>query len=177
MCKPSTLRTVTSDGETMDVSKGLHHWLLILSKKHHYSLYTSNSLPCWLTWYSLPSHTTTKATWEIILAPSGNRVPAGYSLKSMNKKLLKNDNLYQKQCIFLSSPWKFMVGYINPVKPEVRGQKKKFYTISLVDISAKGKNGKSHSGRCLLSVQFRSRSSKYLYSNVKPSFFLWPHFS
>lgn len=27
------------------------------------------------------------------------------------------------------------------------------------------------------SVQFRSRSSKYLYSNVKPSFFLWPHFS
>lgn len=29
----------------------------------------------------------------------------------------------------------------------------------------------------LNSVQFRSRSSKYLYSNVKPSFFLWPHFS
>lgn len=26
-------------------------------------------------------------------------------------------------------------------------------------------------------AQFKSRSSKYLYSNVKPSFFLWPHFS
>lgn len=26
-------------------------------------------------------------------------------------------------------------------------------------------------------IQFKSRSSKYLYSNVKPSFFRWPHFS
>jgi len=31
---------------------------------------------------------------------------------------------------------------------------------------SRGKNGKSHSGRFLLSVQFRSRSSKYLYSKV-----------
>lgn len=59
----------------------------------------------------------------------------------MNKKCLKNDNLYQKQCIFLSSPWRLVVGYTNPVKPEVRGQKEKkklFYTISLVDVSVKG---------------------------------------
>lgn len=35
-----------------------------------------------------------------------------------------------------------MVGYINPVKPEVRGQKKSFYTISLVDISVKGEKRK-----------------------------------
>ena len=26
-------------------------------------------------------------------------------------------------------------------------------------------------------TQFKSLSSKNLYSNVKPSFFLWPHFS
>lgn len=37
-----------------------------------------------------------------------------------------------------------------------RAKKKKFYTISLVDISVKGGNGKSHSGRFLLSTQLSS---------------------
>lgn len=31
--------------------------------------------------------------------------------------------------------------------------------------------------RCLSVCHWRSRSSRYLYSNVNPSFFLWPHFS
>ena len=30
---------------------------------------------------------------------------------------------------------------------------------------------------CIRHIQFKSLSSKNLYSNVKPSFFLWPHFS
>lgn len=35
----------------------------------------------------------------------------------------------------------------------------------------------SADGGSVTQVQFKSRSSKYLYSNVKPSFLRWPHFS
>jgi len=122
MCKPSTQ---SNWGKTY-VSKGLHHRLLILSKKHNHSLL------CTLVTHCLADSLGTFFFSHHHLSDLRDRSStirkqcSSWILSTVNKKkkILKNDNLYQKQCIFLSSPWKFMVGYINPVKPEVRWQKK-----------------------------------------------------
>lgn len=121
MCKPST----RSDGGKTYVSKGLHHWLSILSKKHN------PSLLCTLVTHCLADSLGIFFFSHHHISDLGDRSStirkqcSSWILSRFNnKKLLKNDNLYQKQCIFLSSPWKLMVGYINPVRPEVRRQKK-----------------------------------------------------
>jgi hypothetical protein len=74
----------------------------------------------------------------------------------MNKKILKMITC-TKTMYFSLFPLETYDGIYKSFEARSeRAKKKKFYTISLVDISVKGGNGKSHSGRFLLSTQLSS---------------------